>query len=144
MKLFERYEIEEDLFVTGLLANHDSDACPQHFLIEKGDKKIFYGCDGAWLLSPTYSFLENKCLDIAIIECTVGDYVGDYRLATHNSVPMVRLMIPSLRTVRALKQESKILLSHIAPSLHKPHFEIVKTAREFGAEVAYDGLKLTI
>lgn len=144
MTPYVRYEVENGVFITGLNANHDKDSCPQHFLIEMQGKKIFYGCDGAWFLVDTYNFLKGIELDIAVIDATVGDYVGDYRIAEHNSIPMIRLMLPSLKNEKIITEKTMLYLSHIAPSLHKPHKEIEQIASEFGAGVAYDGLKIKI
>lgn len=143
MKLFNTYEIN-GFSVTSLIANHDPMASPQHFLLEKDDKKIFYGCDGAWFLTGTYNYLHNKNLDLMILDATVGDYEGDYRLAEHNSIPMIRLMLSSLKTNKTVCENTMIFLSHIAPSLHKSHGETVKIANSFGAKVAYDGLVMEI
>lgn len=140
MKPFEKYELSNGLFVSPLISNHDPKAFPQHFLLEKDDKKIFYGCDGAWFLTDTYNYLNNKNLDLMILDATVGDYEGDYRMSEHNSIPMIRLMLPSLKNNHTINEKTKIVLSHIAPSLHKSHSETVEIAKGFGAEVAYDGL----
>lgn len=144
MSPFEKYKISEELTITGMDANHDPEAYPQHFLIEKDNKKLFYGCDGAWLLSNTYNYLRGAELDVAVFDATVGDYNGDYRIAEHNSIPMLRLMLPTLKNEKIITEQTKIFLSHIAPSLHKPHGEILKTANGFGADVAFDGLKMRI
>ena len=136
---YSKTEFEESLFVTSLIANHDPNAFPQHFLFEIEGKKLFYGCDGAWLLTNTYNYLHNSNLDIMVLDATVGDYIGDYRLAEHNSIPMIRLMLPSLRVNGTINDETRAILSHLAPSLHKSHIETEKIARDFGAEVAYDG-----
>lgn len=141
MSLFEKYDLGE-ISITGLVANHDKEASPQHFLIEKSDSSLFYGCDGAWLINDTYYHLKDKHLDVAVLDCTVGDYIGDYRLAEHNSIPMIRLMLPSLKCIGAIDKNTKIYLSHIAPSLHKSHNETVEIAKELGAYVAYDGLTI--
>ena len=61
-------------------------------------------------------------------------------MAEHNSIPMIRIMLPSLRTVGMIDGHTKIILSHLAPSLHKSHEETVKIADAFGATVAYDGM----
>ncbi len=130
--------------LTGLDANHHEDTYPQHLLIEINGKKIFYGCDGAWLLNKTNAYLSEKGVDLAVLECTVGDYVGDYRLGEHNSIPMVRLMMPSLKTTGFLRDDSLVYLSHLAPSLHKSHTETEKITKKFGAIPAYDGLRVEV
>lgn len=144
MKLFERYELENGFYVTSMIANHDPKAFPQHFLLEKNDKRIFYGCDGAWFLTDTYNYLQGKNLDAMILDATVGDYEGDYRISEHNSISMIRLMLPSLKTNRTTNEKTRIILSHIAPSLHKSHRETVEIANVFGALVAYDGLIMEV
>lgn len=144
MTPFETYEVKNGLFITGLPANHDSSVFPQHFLIEKNQTRIFYGCDGAWFLNETYRFLRDKALALVVLDCTVGDYVGDYRLAEHNSIPMIRLMLPSLKTIGAINEQTSIYLSHIAPSLHRSHAETQAITKDFRANVAFDGLTIFV
>ena len=128
--------------VTGLPANHDPRYFPQHLLIESEKEKIFYGMDGGWLLFDTYQKLKKQKLDLMILDCTVGDYVGDQRLAEHNSLPMIRMMLPSLKTVGAIDKHTVIYIDHLAVTLHKSHEETVEICRKDGIEVAYDGLTI--
>lgn len=141
---FKSYIVESGVEVTSYLANHDQNAFPQHFIFKIGEKKLFYGCDGGWFLNQTFNNLREQNVDFAVFDCTTGDYEGDYRLGEHNSIPMIRLIIPSSRTIGFLKEESKIYLSHIAPSLHAPHEVTVKICKKFGVEVAYDGLRVSV
>lgn len=144
MTPFIKYDVDGTTFVTGMPANHDANVFPQHFIFEREGKKFFYGCDGGWFINSTFLFLKKQMLDLAILDCTTGDYVGDFRMGEHNSIPMIRLMLPSLRTVKAIKDDTVLYLSHLAPSLHAPHNETVEIAKEFGANVAYDGLTITV
>lgn len=128
--------------ITPLDANHTG--CPLHYSIEGGHKRVFYGCDGAWLLTDTYYFLKDKHLDMMILDGTVGDYTGDYRMAEHNSIPMIRLMLPSLRNFGVIDEHTQVWLSHIAPSLHKSHAETEAFLRAEGLHLAYDGLTVNI
>lgn len=41
MKNYEKYDVSEELSVTGLIANHDDKVFPRHLLIEIDGKKIF-------------------------------------------------------------------------------------------------------
>ncbi len=144
MALYTKCELPCGASVTGMRANHDESACPQHLLIEKDGKSIFYGCDGAWLLNTTYYHLNKRKLDLAVLDCTMGDYDGDYRIGEHNSIKMLRAMLPSLKTVDIIDEHSKVYFSHLAPSLHAPHEKTEQIAREMGAHVAYDGLEIEI
>ena len=58
------------------------------------------------------------------------------------TIPMIRVMIPSLKTVGIIDSHTQIYLSHIAPSLHIPHKQLVKSVQQDGFIVAYDGLKI--
>ena len=142
MKPFTRYEVEDGFFVTGMPANHEPSVNPQHLIVEVEGKKLFYGCDGAWLLNETYNYMRKREFDLMVLDCTVGDYVGDLRLGAHNSIPMIRLMLPSFKTTKITTEKTVIYLSHIAPSLNAPHEETVRIAAEIGCLVAYDGLTI--
>jgi phosphoribosyl 1,2-cyclic phosphate phosphodiesterase len=139
MTPYTTYEVADGVCVTGLPANHDPRAYPQHILLEVEGQKLYYGIDGAWMLHDSFKFLKNKKLDIAVLDCTSGDYNGDFRMGEHNSIPMIRLMLPSLKTIGAIDEHTSIILTHLAPSLHKSHAETEIIANEFGATVAYDG-----
>lgn len=139
-----QYEVSNGLSVIGLGANHDESAHPQHLLFEKNGKRFLYACDGAWMLRDTYYYLLKQKLSLYVVDCTSGDYIGDYRMGEHNSIPMIRLMLPSLKTWGVIDENSKIYISHLAPSLHKPHDETVEIMKEMGVNVAYDGLVISI
>lgn len=131
-----------DMTVTGLAANHSG--YPQHFLFCIGGKKIFYGCDGAWLLNEAFNRLKNERLDLMILDGTVGDYNGDYRISEHNSIPMIRIMLPSLRTVGAIDENTSVYISHIARTLHTDHSTLCGILCADGIKAAYDGLEISL
>lgn len=136
------YAAGDGIAVTSLEANHTD--FPQHFIFEKAGKKIFYGLDGAWVLNESFRKMRGRCFDLLILDCTMGDYDGDLRISEHNSIPMVRMLLKSFATVGVTGQNSRVYLSHLAPSLHKPHTETEKICAQFGAQVAYDGLVLKV
>ena len=144
MDQFKQYEVGDSFSVIGLDANHDQNVSPQHLYFKTNDKNLFYGCDGAWMFNKTYYFLKDKKLDLCVLDCTSGDYMGDFRMGEHNSIPMLRVMLPSLRTFKVIDDHSAIYFSHLAPSLHDTHDNTVKIAKTLGASVAYDGLEINI
>lgn len=144
MKYGETYRADENLTVTGLNTNHDRNSAPQYLYFEYRGERILYATDGAWMLNETYYWLSEKACTFVAIDATVGDYVGDFRLAEHNSIPMIRMMLPSLKRVGIITDDTKIYLSHIAPSLHASHEETVEIVRKDGLSVAYDGLSVTL
>ena len=143
MEKYRGYAVNDMLTVTGLKANHEKSTAPQWLYFTVGDKKLLYALDGAWYVNETYYYLRNAGLDLLVADATVGDYDGDYRIAEHNSIPMLRLLLPSLRTFGILREGTKVFLSHLAPSLHRSHAETEKIAASFGALVARDGLRVT-
>ena len=139
-----QYEVDASLKLTGLFANHDEKAYPQHFLFEIESKKFLYACDGAWFLHDTWYRLKDAKLDLLVLDATCGDYLRDYRIFEHNSIPMIRVMLPSMKMWNVITEETEVYLSHIAPSLHKPHQEITTLVQPDGLKVAYDGLQVKI
>lgn len=144
MKLGEKYVVSQNCKVMGLLANHDEKAYPQHFVFECENKKILYACDGAWFLNETWYHLKGLALDMVVLDATCGDYLGDYRVGEHNTIPMIRLLLPSMKTWGTIVESTKIYLSHLAPSLHKSHEETSQIVQADGLKVAYDGLQVEL
>ncbi len=144
MPKLEALTVREGFKVTGLYANHAENAYPQHILFEIDGKQLLYATDGGWVVNATYNFLRGKQVDVMVVDCTCGDYEGEYRIAEHNNIPMLRVMLPSFITVRIIDAETRVYLTHLAPSLHKSHEETVEIAKELNAEVAYDGMVIEL
>ncbi len=134
--------VAEGMTVETIDANHHPSVFPQHFLFTINGKQLLYALDGGWFLTASYKYLQNRNLDMMILDATCGDYVGDYRMGEHNSIPMIRLMLPSLKTWGAINDQTEIYLSHLAPKLHVSHDETVDLVAKDGMKVAYDGLEL--
>ena len=133
--------------VSALYANHRTERTeerPVHYVLEKGGKKIFYGCDGAWFLTPTFYALMHAGFSLFVFDGTVGDYDGDFRICEHNSIPMVRKLIVSMKPLGVFADNCKIYISHLAPSLHAPHRETSRKLAAEGILVARDGLVETV
>ncbi|MBR3805202.1 MAG: MBL fold metallo-hydrolase [Clostridia bacterium] len=137
-------ELDKNFTITTYYANHDERSLPQHLLFEKNGKKFMYACDGAWFLRETYYALKDSNIDLLVLDCTVGDKLGDYRVCEHNTIPMIRVLLPSFKTWGIINENSKVLVSHLAPSLHVSHDETEKIMSEIGASVAYDGLTVKV
>jgi L-ascorbate metabolism protein UlaG (beta-lactamase superfamily) len=139
----EKKQKAGDIEFTALLSNHRTEQKEEktvHYIIEKENKKLFYGCDGAWFLTQTFYALMHQKFDLFVFDGTVGDYDGDFRISEHNSVPMIRCMIKSMEKKGFFPETCKIYISHMAPSLHAPHKEIVRNLEKDNIFVAYDGL----
>ena len=79
--------------VRSFAANHGTVRDAVHFLITDGEKTLFYGLDGAWLLYDEVAAIKEARPDLAVLDGTVGEAIGDYRvfdaLASANGVPYV-------------------------------------------------------
>lgn len=128
------------LKVKPLAANHSG--WPLHYDFELDGQRMFYGCDGAWVLNDTFAAMRNRKYHCMILDGTVGDYTGDIRVAEHNSIPMIRLLLASYRKYKVIAPEGLVYLSHIAPTLHAPHVETEKLLDKDEILLAYDGLTI--
>lgn len=137
-------EIAEDMSVVSMDANHDPKSFPQHFIFTIHGKKLMYALDGGWFLTESYNFMRKQRVDMAVLDATCGELIGEWRIGEHNSIPMLRVMVPSLRTWGVFDEDTKIYLSHIAPKLHAPHEELVENVAKDGMLVAYDGLTVML
>jgi hypothetical protein len=124
--------------VTALKANH-SMCGTVHFIISDGEKSIFYGLDGAWLMYDEVAAIKKAGIDLAVFDATVGDVPGDYRIFEHNNLNMVLEMKYTLN-----KYFKRFFISHMSRTLHTSHGELEDRMKIHGVEVAYDGLEIEI
>ena len=124
-------------------ANHRTAKAPMHLVIEsKADgKRIFYGCDGAWMFYETYRALfALEHFDLMIFDCTIGDIHGDYRIFEHNNVAMIAEMRELFRKICP-----RFVASHLARTLHPAtHAETAAVLEKYGFETAYDNAVLEV
>ena len=138
------YHIAPGLNVKAVHANHETSSFPQHYIFDVDGKKVLYATDGAWILDRAFRNLKGGNLDVVILDATCGDYLDERRLAEHNSIPMLRVLVPFMRTTGIIHEGTDIYLTHLAPSLHKPHDETQELVKKDGFIVAYDGLTFTV
>ena len=109
--------------LTAVRGNHSVPVC--HYLVEDGEKTLYYALDSAWLAYGEYAFLRGKTLDGMVIDATIGDgHEGDYRVFEHNSLAMVRIMVDSLRATGILRENAPVFVSHLAFTLHPSSDEL--------------------
>lgn len=119
--------------------NHGTCADTVHFIIHDGKNCIFYGLDGAWLLYDEIQAIKLHKPDIAILDGTVGEIDGDYRIFEHNNLQMVREMQKALSPY-----VGKFVISHLARTLHTDHSTLCQLMSKDNITVAFDGLSLLI
>ena len=145
--------------VTPLQANHLSGPCDGgavHYVLQDGERTVFYATDGAWLLTREWYALTQFSLDAAIFDATIGEgFPGDYRIFEHNSIEMLRIMLRTLRHPMLAKQDGSprlrpvlksgapVYLTHMARTLHGTQEQLNDALRpEFCP--AFDGMEVTV
>ena len=89
-----------DYEIIGVPANHsvaDKKQIPLHYIIKKGDKTVFWGCDGAWFLNQSWHEIKKYKYDLFVLDGTLGEGVGDYRIFEHNNLNMICEMSSTIR-----------------------------------------------
>lgn len=125
--------------IDALTANHGT--CPDtvHYLIDDGEKRLFYGMDGAWLMHDEVLAIREKHVDLAILDGTLGDQEGDWRIFSHNNLRMVEEMQKTLTPY-----VDRFMINHMARFLHGDHHSVVKRMEPSGILVAHDNLSMDV
>ena len=135
--------------VTALPSNHiaGKDEQTLHYLFEKDGKKLFYGLDGGWLTGKEWSYLYRTAapIDCAVFDTTCGEQPGNFRIGTHNTIPMLRLLVEAFKENGVIGENGKFIASHIGPHIHGvPAEETERILAEFGVIMASDGFEIEI
>lgn len=125
--------------ILALPANHGTCKDAVHFLISDGEKALFYGLDGAWLLYEEFVAIRERTVDLAVLDATVGEAKGDYRIFEHNDLSMVCEMKHTLAPY-----VHRFCISHMARTLHTSHEELACRMAKEGIEVAFDGYQIEL
>ncbi len=136
--------------VTALPANHSTpikEEQPVHYVIEDAaeDKRLFWGCDGAWLYNQTYHFIKKLQFDALVLDCTVGDLENDFRSFEHNNIRMIEELLKSLIGYHhILKDGGQVYANHMARTLHTSHTLLTARLAPLGIIPAHDNHIVTI
>ncbi len=135
-----------DYKVTALKSNHatpNPEEQTRHYYFE-GEKNFLFGFDGGWLITDTWDFLLKHPIDLYIIDSTSGEnHTLDFRNFSHNNAEMIDFIIHTCKANGVMNKESKVILTHLAKTLHPHHDEIVAINKTKGYLVAYDGMEYT-
>lgn len=142
VETFTPYQMGEAT-VTPLLANHDPlERCLLYF-IEKAGKTILYANDSGWFPKATWEWLKGKSIDVAILDCTVGQNNNEYS-TNHMSVETVMHVKKRLLQYDCLHKKSQVFATHISHNSGMLYEDLVEVFAEDCIQVAYDGLAITI
>lgn len=120
-------------------ANHSTIDKAVHFIICDGEKTMFYGLDGAWLMFDEVQAIRQYRPDLAVLDATIGDVDGDDRIFEHNNLAMVLEMQKTLKPY--VKQ---FCISHMARTLHTDHQALAERMKPYEILVAHDGMEILL
>lgn len=128
--------------ILALPANHNAnnphgEQC-LHYIIEKDGKSLFYGLDGGWVTCHEWDEICRRRIDLFVFDGTVGYIKDDYRIGSHTGLYMVELLRDA---INGLYRDStpKIMISHLARTLHAPRAQTEEMLIPKGIIPAYDG-----
>lgn len=132
-----------------LPANHSTDIpeeIPFHYAITDGEKSLYYALDGAWLLRSEWNAIRagGWVFDAIVMDATMGDCPGDFRIFEHNTIGMIEIMQETFRSRKRLRDEGRIYANHMARTLHTDHETLVKRLQPSGIAVCYDGMEIEV
>lgn len=125
--------------VRAYAGNHSTCENTVHFIITDGEKTLFYGLDGAWIMYDEAQAIIEFKPDFAVLDATIGWQDGDYRIFEHNNLNMVLEIKKTLDPY-----VGKFCISHMAYSLHSSHAVLSQQMEKYGVLVAADGLETEI
>lgn len=125
--------------VSAYAGNHATCAGTVHFILRDGERTLFYGLDGAWLLYDEVQAIKAFQPDLAVLDATIGDIDGDYRIFEHNNLQMVLEMQKTLQPF-----VKKFCISHMAMTLHTDHRTLAEKMEAKQIVTAFDGLEMEV
>ena len=134
--------------VLALAANHPvrtTSEIPLAYLFDNEICRWLYATDGAWFNAHSWRrFCDEPAINALIIDCTLGEVVGDWRVFEHNSLAMVKQIVAVMRHNGLFAPAAQVVLTHLAKETHLPHLELARQVAAEGLTVAFDGMELDI
>lgn len=145
IKCFKSFPIN-GLEVTPVEANHYRENTGEqclHYILKAKNKTLFYALDGGWFTTKTWNVLKELKIDAIVWDTTWGDD-NYYCLFSHNSLPMIRLMMESFTKEKILNTDAKVILSHLGRNYHPSHEKLKRKAADEQMIVPHDGKEIVI
>ena len=115
-----------------------------NFIIKKGDRSFFYGLDSGWIMYDTWLRIKKERPNAVVFECTLGFCPGDDRMFGHTGIPMIEIMLETMRAQHGPADDAKYYTSHMAMTLHGTHEELVRQLAPLDVTPAYDGMRIRV
>ena len=130
--------------VTPLPARHAPSIGSVIYLIEKDGKAVLWDHDSGLMLPETIEYLRglDVHLDFVSLDCNLarGQNISPY----HMDILQANETAQLLRQMGRADERTRFFISHFSHLLDRTHAELCEEAKEFGFEVAYDGMEMDI
>ena len=135
---FEAFEAEGYRFIP-LKADHDPNADPVFYIIEKDGKTALYANDTGCFPDETFEYLANYGghFDFVSFDCT-GMLLDNYRHG-HMCLGVNVEMYAKLREMGLCDENTVAYVNHFSHNGNATHEELASAASLFGFGVTYDG-----
>lgn len=129
--------------VTAFPANHAHGLGAYLYAVEREGRSIFYGIDTAVLTEETWEAMARQAIqfDLVVLDHTYGP---DEQGGDHLSARQLIAHAQRMRAGGLLKEGGRVFGTHIAHQGNPPHGELVAFAAQYGYEIAYDGLVVSL
>ena len=121
-----------------------------HYLLSAGEKNLFYGCDGAWMLPTAFEALSARRYDCMILDATFGADAQLYRIPGgkiffyHNNTTMLQMLRTAFLNAGCADSGTVFVADHLART-YVPDGERARMAfQPLGYLPAYDGMTLEL
>ena len=132
----------EDYEFFPVKANHDENAGSVIYFIDRNGKSMLYAHDTGVFTDGAKARAEalGKPLDYVSLDCT-GALLSDWRRG-HLSLDTAVETAEYLKSVGAVSEKTKLVISHFSHNGKGTHEDLCKAAKEYGIEVAFDGMEV--
>jgi len=144
IKLNEKFDVD-DYKITALRAAHDPKSSPVVFIIDNGEKTIFYSNDTSEYPEESMEYLKNlkKPIDLISFDCT--EACRDAKYVGHLTLDRCIALREKLFDIGAADSKTLFVLNHFSHNgTNVTYDEFVKIAAEYNFEVSYDGMEIEI
>ena len=131
-----------DLDVIPVKASHKANELCLNYVFMSRGKGFLQAFDTGWYPDDTWNALRGLLLDAAIIECTAGKL--DEPPIAHLGVKALIQMKEKLIEECALRDNARVIATHICHMGGLLHEELEQALRPAGIEVAFDGMLVEI
>ena len=115
-----------------------------NYIVSDGERSFFYGTDSGWIMYDTWLAIKKAKPNAVVFECTLGDVWGDDRVFGHTSIPMIEIMLRTMRDQHGTADDCKFYTTHMARTLHGSHEALRERLAPLGVTPAYDGFETEI